>query len=1202
MQTLIEQYNEIYEKISGLNGQISDFEAQIQELENLRDGEIPERIKNLEDQLKKIDEYQLKISGFIQLAEKHMTSKNLLSIEAPEGYRVNLNRLRAWSMLIDPMAEEDVYAQKVYLVANCDKKFLEQKKEEFTARIQELKDDLAVGAPEQLKELNQKIDAVRDKIREFLDSDQFSGFADNVRSENEAHMYQQAPEKYVDHDSDPELWIPGAYGTAIDVVESQREHLKLTLGRFYDEKNSKVYLPLYRIKTDEEFAMAISCVPARKKLNEMDAGIRNLLFQIIDRSPAGSRKIYIIDALRQNSALVGGLRGLEGTDVLEPVPKNEEQVLQTLENIVANFSDIDDTLENHDTVIEYNLEATAEKRIPRSIVVVVGWPNEIKGDAEKQVKKIFSNYERYGISFIAVKVAAASEKEEDDYGFSDYVGENVIKIKMTMKETKIQIGQETAHSYAWYPFKYTLSSDYCNAVKSNSHGKGKKVTDYADRGLLDGGINYTRGKKLLDLPYGVDGKDKLHSIVFENENFASFLMGASGSGKSTFLHSLITGIIKNYHPDDVELWLADFKMSEFAQYMNPVPPHVKYILLDESQELIFDLIDKLTEKMMERQRYFMKNRQYKKVESIPTDKYMPVIFVILDEFSIMSQAIEDNEQYKLKLQNLLAKGRALGIKFLFSSQTFTTGVRGLTDTAKAQIQMRIAMKAAKDEIVETLELSASQKTEQVQNWIDAFPVYHALIKYRDKSEDGEDRVLVRRTTVLYFDDKDSPGDAYKKQRDLIEECIAKVKKVDTYNPNDLYVYEDKNPVMVDGNSYSMYDPEFIEKSVDEYRRENALEDDEMPVAFGRPRLMSEIRFATVTQESRENFLLLAPVSEQMCAASILASLMKQFRYNGKEVEIWTYPRNRIFKKYSQVFEEIGCEIYADVTSISRRIWDLKKDINAKKSEDKLIVLLGMERICGDFGYTDSSSVSTNSDVNSDWDSFQEPDMDVSSINEIDWKNTRFADKIIAYGEKLRTENVGISDEEVKRRTDEVWDQYISEVNEEWEQLESVETDGEVVAEEAEDTGTNAQTGVVDDEVNEDAEETSETDEVEETTEEAGADDDEMPEDYNAIDDFSEILMKGSRFGYHFAMYLSSYTDLRSTSFSLDYFRHRLSFQMNADDSWELFGSKVASSLPEHVCQYYDTLEGFSFRPYIHKGIDWDEWWVSETGELISPTT
>lgn len=142
-------------------------------------------------------------------------------------------------------------------------------------------------------------------------------------------------------------------------------------------------------------------------------------------------------------------------------------------------------------------------------------------------------------------------------------------------------------------------------------------------------------------------------------------MGASGSGKSTLLHTLITGIIRNYHPDDVELWLADFKMSEFAQYIDPLPPHVKYILLDESKELVFDLIDRLTDEMMERQRFFMKHRDLKKVENVSSDIYMPVIFVILDEFSIMSQAVAESESYKLKLQNLLAKGRALGIKFIF---------------------------------------------------------------------------------------------------------------------------------------------------------------------------------------------------------------------------------------------------------------------------------------------------------------------------------------------------------------------------------------------------------------------------------------------------------------------------------------------------------------------------------------------------------
>ncbi len=58
----------------------------------------------------------------------------------------------------------------------------------------------------------------------------------------------------------------------------------------------------------------------------------------------------------------------------------------------------------------------------------------------------------------------------------------------------------------------------------------------------------------------------------------------------------------------------------------------------------------------------------------------------------MSQSIAESPIYKLRLQNILAKGAALGIKFLFSSQTFTTGVAGLTATARAQIQQRLAMK------------------------------------------------------------------------------------------------------------------------------------------------------------------------------------------------------------------------------------------------------------------------------------------------------------------------------------------------------------------------------------------------------------------------------------------------------------------------------------------------------------------------------
>ena len=82
--------------------------------------------------------------------------------------------------------------------------------------------------------------------------------------------------------------------------------------------------------------------------------------------------------------------------------------------------------------------------------------------------------------------------------------------------------------------------------------------------------------------------------------------------------------------------------------------------------------------------------------------------------------------------------------------------------------------------------------------------------------------------------------------------------------------------------------------------------------------------------------------------------------------------------------------------------------------------------------------------------------------------------------------------------------------------------------------------------------------------------------------------------------LNSFADLKTTSLKGDLFRHKMSFQVSVDDSRELFGNRNASGLPERICQYYDLLEGYSFRPYMHKGITWDGWEIGEDGAAINP--
>ena len=106
--------------------------------------------------------------------------------------------------------------------------------------------------------------------------------------------------------------------------------------------------------------------------------------------------------------------------------------------------------------------------------------------------------------------------------------------------------------------------------------------------------------------------------------------------------------------------------------------------------------------------------------------------------------------------------------------------------------------------------------------------------------------------------------------------------------------------------------------------------------------------------------------------------------------------------------------------------------------------------------------------------------------------------------------------------------------------------------------------------------------------------------YNAGADFADIIRQGSRLGYHFMMVLNDYSDLRQTMTRIDLYRHRLSFACDVDTSRELFSSRAASSLPEHVCQYSNRMEQFSFRPYIHPGISWEGWYADEDGKLVSP--
>ena len=1205
MQPLLEKYNAVYLKIKSIRDRILDAEAAAQRIENKHEVDVPARVKRLQEQIEKVDEYLLKIGGFKKEVEKYLTSKNVQTIEAPAGYRVNLNRLRRWAMMIDPQSVDDPYAQRVNFVARCDELFLNKKKKEFEERIESLTTGNADEMDKNLREARAKIPPLKEELAAFAASEEMAAFAEAVVQANKEFWYESEsslPEVFNLEKPGRQHYIaPGAYALPLEFEKEQRGLLAAKFGRLYDEANSRILLP-FTLEKGKEFAIQLSCFPA--KTRELDRGLQNMLLDIVNKNPAGSHKIYVIDAVRFSSASLGFLRQLENTFAIEQLPRNPEQVSATLEQIVSSFSDMDEMLELSDSVNEYNETCAPGKEIPKTIIVLFGYPNAFDGRDREYIQRIMTNYERYGISFISVKYGREVNKDIAK-GLPDYAALSAIYINMMPKETTVSVAGETPFGFTWYVLRNELPAAYIDSIKNIKIEKRAKGNLYTQRYNVTSVPVYERRYKDIDLPFGVDGKDRTQSVKFENENFATYLVGASRSGKSTLLHTLIAGLIRDYHPDHVELWLADFKQLEFKLYIEHCPPHVKYVLLDESVELVYDLIDRLTEEMMERQRIFARQGVDKlsKINYAELDKPLPVIFVILDEFSIMSQAIAESQFYRLRLQNLLAKGAALGIRFLFASQTFTQGIAGLTPPAKAQIQQRIAMKASREEIGETLELSSNLKTEQVRNWMDALPPHYALVKYRP----GEDAMpQVMRVHVLFFPPEERDA--------MIDGIITRFKPVDGYVPHDpnVFTYVDKKPVLVDGNTYEAFDKLVFTDYITSLKAQDkgTYTCHETFMSLGTPRLMTRIKPIAITQEARENLLLVGRSVEQACAAAIISSAIQSYLAQGRKVQVWVYDKNRMFQAYKNAPWSDG--EYAPVVfkegihAICNAIYETKEKIRNKQQSNELIIMIGMDRICADFEFIDGDASSTG--------------MSAEAIHK-------------ATDEELKRSGVTVETriDELKRETAVEWEKLSAEI-ETKANAEGKTTDElaallkeaktalysekralmiKLQAEASEKPGAkpiggeaatpqSASGGA------EPPHRTSASSRAESphsvSGETASPHSIRVEGEYNAAADFQHIVRQGSRSGYHFLLHINNLADLKQTGLKLDAFRHRLAFTIADEDSRELFGNRNASSLPEHVCQYYDSLERFSFRPYLHKGIGWEGWEVNADGEAVSPFT
>lgn len=206
----------------------------------------------------------------------------------------------------------------------------------------------------------------------------------------------------------------------------------------------------------------------------------------------------------------------------------------------------------------------------------------------------------------------------------------------------------------------------------------------------------------IDVPLGRAGATKLqHLKLGKGTSQHVLIAGKTGSGKSTLLHALITNAALRYSPDELELYLIDFKKGvEFKVYAAMELPHARVIAVESEREFGLSVLQRLDVELKNRGDRF-RDLGVQDLngfrEATGGKEPMPRVLFIVDEFQEFF--VEDDkiaQEVALLLDRLVRQGRAFGIHVHLGSQSLG-GAYSLARSTIGQMAVRIALQCSESD-------------------------------------------------------------------------------------------------------------------------------------------------------------------------------------------------------------------------------------------------------------------------------------------------------------------------------------------------------------------------------------------------------------------------------------------------------------------------------------------------------------------------
>ncbi|GAA9462853.1 FtsK/SpoIIIE domain-containing protein [Helicobacter pylori] len=411
--------------------------------------------------------------------------------------------------------------------------------------------------------------------------------------------------------------------------------------------------------------------------------LREMLMRLLSSAPLVQLEVILVDALS-----LGGIFNLARW----LLDKNNDFIYQ--QRILTESKEIEEVLKHLHEYLKVNLQEKlagykdfvhynekAQDPLPLKALFLSG-VDALSKEALYYLEKIMRFGSKNGVlSFVNLESEKNNQSAEDLKKHAEFFRD--ITSFERLKYLNVEIINDQG-------IKSQHMQDFADKIKA--YYKQKKEVKRELKDLQKDKEFWTKSSQYeVSVPVGWDINHKEVCFEIGNAQNHTLICGRSGSGKSNFLHVLIQNLAFYYAPDEVQLFLLDYKEGvEFNAYTDPILEHARLVSVASSVGFGMSFLSWLCDEMKIRSELF-KQFKVKDLSDYRKHGEMPRLIVVIDEFQVLfsDNSTKGKESVDQSLNTLLKKGRSYGMHLILATQT----MRGteINKSLMAQIANRIAL-------------------------------------------------------------------------------------------------------------------------------------------------------------------------------------------------------------------------------------------------------------------------------------------------------------------------------------------------------------------------------------------------------------------------------------------------------------------------------------------------------------------------------